>query len=183
DAVIEQLTPLLDQGDLIMDGGNSFYRDTERRAVALTEQGFNFMGVGVSGGEEGALWGPSIMPGGPQEVWTKVQPILEAIAAKAPEDGKPCVSYLGPRGAGHYVKMVHNGIEYGDMQLIAESYDILQNALGLQPAELAEIFTEWNQGELDSFLIEITATIFKRIDEETGQPLVNLVLDKAAQKG
>ncbi|MCB9150448.1 MAG: NADP-dependent phosphogluconate dehydrogenase [Caldilineaceae bacterium] len=183
DAVIEQLTPLLDKGDLIMDGGNSFYRDTERRAVALTEQGFNFMGVGVSGGEEGALWGPSIMPGGPQEVWTKVQPILEAIAAKAPEDGKPCVSYLGPRGAGHYVKMVHNGIEYGDMQLIAESYDILQHALGLQPAELAEIFTEWNQGELDSFLIEITATIFKRIDEETGQPLVNLVLDKAAQKG
>ncbi|MEZ4707874.1 MAG: NADP-dependent phosphogluconate dehydrogenase [Caldilineaceae bacterium] len=183
DAVIGQLTPLLDKGDLIMDGGNSFYRDTERRAVALTEEGFNFMGVGVSGGEEGALWGPSIMPGGPRDLWSEVQPILESIAAKAPDDGKPCVAYLGPRGAGHYVKMVHNGIEYGDMQLIAESYDILQNALGLQPAELAEIFAEWNQGELDSFLIEITAQIFKRIDEETGQPLVNLVLDKAAQKG
>jgi len=183
DAVIDQLVPLLEKGDLIMDGGNSFFPDTERRSEALAAKGLNFMGVGVSGGEEGALWGPSIMPGGSKETWTSVQPMLEAIAAKAPEDGKPCVVYLGPRGAGHYVKMVHNGIEYGDMQLIAEAYDILQNALGLQPAELAEIFTEWNKGELDSFLIEITSKIFRRIDEETGQPLVNFVLDTAQQKG
>jgi 6-phosphogluconate dehydrogenase len=139
--------------------------------------------VGVSGGEEGALWGPSIMPGGPHETWLTVQQMLEAISAKAPEDGKPCVVYLGPRGAGHYVKMVHNGIEYGDMQLIAEAYDILQGALGLRAAELADIFSEWNQGELDSFLIEITAKIFRRMDEESGQPLVDMVLDKAAQKG
>ncbi|MEX1018424.1 MAG: NADP-dependent phosphogluconate dehydrogenase [Litorilinea sp.] len=183
DAVIESLLPLLDPGDLIMDGGNSLYSDTERRSETLDAKGFKFMGVGVSGGEEGALWGPSIMPGGPAETWSLVQPMLEAIAAKAPEDGKPCVVHLGPRGAGHYVKMVHNGIEYGDMQLIAEAYDILQRALGLSAAELAEIFHEWNQGELDSFLIEITATIFRRIDEETGKPLVDMVLDKAAQKG
>ncbi len=183
DAVIEELVPLLEKGDLIMDGGNSYFPDTERRSETLAAKNLNFMGVGVSGGEEGALWGPSIMPGGSQATWATVQPMLEAIAAKAPEDGKPCVVYLGPRGAGHYVKMVHNGIEYGDMQLIAEAYDILQRALGLQPAELADIFTEWNKGELDSFLIEITAKIFRRIDEETGQPLVNLVLDTAAQKG
>jgi 6-phosphogluconate dehydrogenase len=183
DAVIEGLIPLLDPGDLIMDGGNSYFLDTERRSMELTAQGLNFMGVGISGGEEGALWGPSIMPGGPPETWAMVQPMLEAISAKAPEDGKPCVVYLGPRGAGHYVKMVHNGIEYGDMQLIAEAYDILQCALGLEAAELAAIFDEWNQGELDSFLIEITAKIFRRMDEETGKPLVDLVLDKAAQKG
>jgi len=183
DAVIDGLVPLLEQGDLIIDGGNSYFPDTERRSEALAAKGLRFMGVGVSGGEEGALWGPSIMPGGTQESWELVKPILEAIAAKAPEDGKPCVVHIGPRGAGHYVKMVHNGIEYGDMQLIAEAYDILQRALGLQPAELAEIFAEWNKGELDSFLIEITATIFRRIDEETGQPLVDLVLDKAQQKG
>jgi 6-phosphogluconate dehydrogenase len=183
DSVIDGLLPLLDPGDLVMDGGNSYYRDTERRSQELTAKGFHFMGVGVSGGEEGALWGPSIMPGGSRETWLDVKPILEAIAAKAPDDGKPCVAYLGPRGAGHYVKMVHNGIEYGDMQLIAEAYDILQGALGLKAAELADIFEEWNQGELDSFLIEITAKIFRRIDEETGQPLVNMVLDKAAQKG
>jgi len=183
DAVIDGLLPLLEPGDLIMDGGNSYYRDTERRSQELAAKGFNFMGVGVSGGEEGALWGPSIMPGGSQETWHTVQKMLEAIAAKAPEDGKPCVVYLGPRGAGHYVKMVHNGIEYGDMQLIAEAYDILQGALGLKAAELADIFDEWNQGELDSFLIEITAKIFRRIDDTTGQPLVDMVLDKAAQKG
>jgi 6-phosphogluconate dehydrogenase len=183
DTVIDSLVPLLEQGDLIMDGGNSYFADSERRSIALEAKGLKFMGVGVSGGEEGALWGPSIMPGGPAETWTIVQPMLEAIAAKAPEDGKPCVVYLGPRGAGHYVKMVHNGIEYGDMQLIAEAYDLLQGALGLQPAELANIFSEWNQGELDSFLIEITAKIFRRIDEESGHPLVNLVLDTAAQKG
>ncbi len=183
DAVISGLAPLLDEGDLIMDGGNSYYRDTERRSVELAAQNLNFMGVGISGGEEGALWGPSIMPGGPRETWRSVQDMLEAISAKAPEDGKPCVTYLGPRGAGHYVKMVHNGIEYGDMQLIAEAYAVLQGALGLSAAELADIFGQWNQGELDSFLIDITATIFKKIDEETGQPLVDLVLDKAAQKG
>lgn len=183
DVVIDGLLPLLEPGDLIMDGGNSYYRDTERRSQELTAKGFNFMGVGVSGGEEGALWGPSIMPGGPKETWQGVKGMLEAISAKAPEDGKPCVVYLGPRGAGHYVKMVHNGIEYGDMQLIAEAYDILHRALGLEAAELAEIFEEWNQGELDSFLIEITAKIFRRIDEGTGQPLVDVVLDKAAQKG
>jgi 6-phosphogluconate dehydrogenase len=183
DAVIDGLLPLLEPGDLIMDGGNSFYRDTERRSEALTAKGFAFMGVGVSGGEEGALWGPSIMPGGSRETWATVQPMLEAISAKAPEDGKPCVVYLGPRGAGHYVKMVHNGIEYGDMQLIAEAYDILQRALGLSAAELADIFDAWNQGELDSFLIEITTKIFRRVDEQTGKPLVDVVLDKAAQKG
>jgi 6-phosphogluconate dehydrogenase len=183
DAVIDSLIPLLEPGDLIMDGGNSHFPDTERRTKALESKGFRFMGVGVSGGEEGALWGPSIMPGGSPETWESVRPMLEAIAAKAPEDGKPCVVYLGPRGAGHYVKMVHNGIEYGDMQLIAEAYDILQQSLGLTAAELADIFDQWNQGELDSFLIEITAKIFRRIDEENGKPLVDLVLDKAAQKG
>ncbi len=183
DAVIDSLLPLLDQGDLVIDGGNSFFEDTDRRDKEVTEKGFLYMGTGVSGGEEGALWGPSIMPGGAKASWEMMQPILEAISAKAAEDGAPCVAYMGPRGAGHYVKMVHNGIEYGDMQLIAEAYDILQRALGLEAAELAEIFTDWNKGELDSFLIEITAQIFKRIDEETGRPLVDLVLDKAAQKG
>lgn len=183
DAVIDSLVPLLDEGDLIIDGGNSYFEDTDRRAEALPKKSLNFMGTGVSGGEEGALWGPSIMPGGTLESWELMQPILEAISAKADEDGKPCVAYIGPRGAGHYVKMVHNGIEYGDMQLIAESYDILQRALGLEAAELGDIFTDWNRGELDSFLIEITAKIFKRIDEESGKPLVDMVLDKAQQKG
>jgi 6-phosphogluconate dehydrogenase len=183
DAVIDGLVPLLDQGDLIMDGGNSFYADTDRRSQALTLQGFNYMGVGVSGGEEGALWGPSIMPGGTPEAWALVADLMQAIAAKAPEDGKPCVAYLGPRSAGHYVKMVHNGIEYGDMQLIAEAYHILQGALGLGAAELAAIFEEWNKGELDSYLISITAQIFRRIDDLTGKPLVDLVLDTAQQKG
>ena len=159
DAVIEGLVPLLEPGDLIMDGGNSFHADTERRTTALEAQGLRFLGIGVSGGEEGALWGPSIMPGGSPDVWAGVRSMFEAISAKAPEDGKPCVAYLGPRGAGHYVKMVHNGIEYGDMQLIAEAYDILQRAGGLVAGELAAIFSEWNQGELDSFLIEITARI------------------------
>ena len=183
DAVIDGLVPLLDKGDLIMDGGNSFYADTDRRSQALALQGFNYMGVGVSGGEEGALWGPSIMPGGTPEAWSLVADLLGAIAAKAPEDGKPCVAYLGPRSAGHYVKMVHNGIEYGDMQLIAEAYNILKQALGLEAAELAAIFEEWNKGELDSYLISITAQIFRRIDDLTGKPLVDLVLDTAQQKG
>lgn len=183
DAVIDGLVPLLDRGDLIMDGGNSYYADTDRRSQALARQGFNYMGVGVSGGEEGALWGPSIMPGGTPDAWALVSDLLHAIAAKAPEDGKPCVSYLGPRSAGHYVKMVHNGIEYGDMQLIAEAYHILHQALGLEAAELAAIFDEWNKGELDSYLVAITAQIFRRIDELTGKPLVDLVLDTAQQKG
>lgn len=183
DAVLESLLPLLEDGDLVMDGGNSYYKDTERRSADINPSGLNFMGVGVSGGEEGALWGPSIMPGGPNEVWDTVEDLLKAIAAKAPEDGKPCVTYLGPRGAGHYVKMVHNGIEYGDMQLIAEAYAILSGVLGLSAAELADIFSKWNEGVLDSYLIEITAKIFAKVDEETGRPLVDMVLDTAAQKG
>lgn len=181
DAVIDELAPHLEQGDILIDGGNSFFHDTERRSRDLADRGFHFVGMGVSGGEEGALWGPSLMPGGSAEAYAELESMLTAIAAKS--DSGPCVTHVGPGAAGHYVKMVHNGIEYGDMQLIAEAYDILQGALGLQPAELADIFGEWNQGELDSFLIEITEKIFRRIDEETGQPLVNLVLDKAAQKG
>lgn len=183
DAVIDNLLPLLDPGDLVMDGGNSYYADTERRSKDLAARGLLFMGVGVSGGEEGALWGPSIMPGGSQEGWSLVSDLLQAIAAKAPEDGKPCVAYMGPRSAGHYVKMVHNGIEYGDMQLIAEAYHVLREALGLSASELAGIFEEWNKGELDSYLIGITAQIFRKVDEITGKPLVDLVLDAAAQKG
>ena len=183
DAVIDALAPLLDPDDLIMDGGNSYFQDTERRSKALEARGLRFMGVGVSGGEEGALWGPSIMPGGSSESWSLVADMLRAISAKAAEDGKPCVAYLGPRSAGHYVKMVHNGIEYGDMQLIAEAYDILRRTLGLEATELADIFDDWNRGELDSYLIDITAKIFRRIDDLTGRPLVDLVLDAAAQKG
>ncbi len=183
DAVIEGLLPLLEPGDLLMDGGNSFYADTERRAAMLEAVGIRYLGIGISGGEEGALWGPSIMPGGSPEVWADVQPMFEAIAAKAVEDGKPCVTYLGPRGAGHYVKMVHNGIEYGDMQLIAEAYHILAGVAGLTAPELAAVFSEWDRGELDSFLIDITAQIFRTIDEQTGRPLVDLVLDRALQKG
>ncbi|MGC9360416.1 MAG: NADP-dependent phosphogluconate dehydrogenase [Anaerolineae bacterium] len=181
DAVIEQLRPLLAPGDLIIDGGNSFFKDTERRATSLDEDGINYIGTGVSGGEEGALWGPAIMPGGQPEAYRLVEPILMAIAAKA--EGEPCVAYMGPRGAGHYVKMVHNGIEYGDMQLIAEAYDILGRGLGIPAAELADVFAEWNEGDLQSYLIEITANILGRADEETGEPLVNLILDEAQQKG
>ncbi len=181
DAMIAQLKPLVEPGDLIIDGGNSFYRDTERRSEELNQDGINFLGVGVSGGEEGALWGPSIMPGGQKEAYALVEPIFTAISAKA--EGAPCVTYIGPRGAGHYVKMVHNGIEYGDMQLIAEAYDLLSRGSGLTSAELHEVFSEWNQGVLSSFLIEITAAIFAHQDPETGKPLVELILDKAAQKG
>ena len=181
DAVIAELKPLLAPGDLIIDGGNSFFKDTERRAVALAEEGLNYIGTGVSGGEEGALWGPAIMPGGQPEAYRLVEPILTAIAAKA--EGEPCVAYMGPRGAGHYVKMVHNGIEYGDMQLIAEAYDVMARGLRMPAAELAEVFGQWNQGELQSYLIEITSEILARVDEETGKPLVNLILDEAKQKG
>jgi len=181
DAVIEQLKPHLEPGDLIIDGGNSFFRDTERRSRDLETLGLLYIGTGVSGGEYGALHGPSIMPGGQPEAWEMVQPIFEAIAAKANDE--PCVTYVGPRGAGHYVKMVHNGIEYGDMQLIAESYDIMHRSLGLTAGELHQVFTEWNKGELESYLIEITRDIFAQVDEETGQPLVDIILDEAKQKG
>jgi len=181
DEVIGQLKPVLEPGDLIIDGGNSFFKDTERRAAALAQDKINYIGTGVSGGEEGALWGPAIMPGGQPEAYKLVEPIFTAIAAKA--EGEPCVTYIGPRGAGHYVKMVHNGIEYGDMQLIAEAYDILHRALNLSAQELHDIFAEWNEGELKSYLIEITRDIFAKIDEETGQPLVELILDEAQQKG
>jgi 6-phosphogluconate dehydrogenase len=182
DAVIEQIRPLLEPGDLLIDGGNSFFKDTERRSEELEADGIHYIGTGVSGGEEGALWGPSIMPGGQREAWDMVQPILEAIAAKA-GDGEPCVAYIGPRGAGHYVKMVHNGIEYADMQLIAEAYDILHRGLGLAADELHDAFAEWNEGELESYLIQITRDIFARVDEQTGKPLVSIILDEAKQKG
>lgn len=181
DATIDQLKPLLDKGDIIIDGGNTFYEDTIRRNKELAELGFHFIGTGVSGGEEGALTGPSIMPGGQKEAYELVAPILKEISAKV--DGDACCTYIGPDGAGHYVKMVHNGIEYGDMQLIAESYALLKHVLGASAEELHEIFAEWNKGELDSYLIEITADIFTKKDDETGQPLVDVILDKAGQKG
>lgn len=181
DSVIDSLIPHLQQGDILMDGGNSFYEDTNRRTAKLQALGLNFIGAGVSGGEEGARTGPSIMPGGPKEAYEQVQPILDAIAAKV--DGTPCSTYMGPDGAGHYVKMVHNGIEYGDMQLISEAYFIMKHALGLTAQELHEIFSEWNKGELDSYLIEITADIFTKMDDNTGNPLVDQILDVAAQKG
>ena len=182
DDAIAHLKPHLEPGDILMDGGNSFFLDTERRNKALEEEGFNFIGTGVSGGEEGALWGPAIMPGGQHSAWEAVAPILRAIAAKA-DDGQPCVEYMGPRGAGHYVKMVHNGIEYGDMQLIAEVYDLLSRGLGLSAAELHAIFNDWNTGELKSYLVGITADILKKSDRETGRPLVDMILDEAQQKG
>jgi len=182
DSAIAHLKPHLEAGDILIDGGNSFFMDTERRSAELAKEGFNFVGMGVSGGEEGALWGPALMPGGQVEAWEALKPILRAIAAKA-EDGEPCAAYMGPRGAGHYVKMVHNGIEYGDMQLIAEVYDLLHRGLGVSAAELHEIFAEWNQGELKSYLIEITADIFAQKDDLTEQPLVEMILDEAQQKG
>ncbi|OLT60749.1 decarboxylating NADP(+)-dependent phosphogluconate dehydrogenase [Moorena bouillonii] len=182
DAVIEQLKPLLEPGDMIIDGGNSLYQDTERRTKDLEATGLGFVGMGVSGGEEGALNGPSLMPGGTESAYQDLEPILVKIAAQV-DDG-PCVTYIGPGGAGHYVKMAHNGIEYGDMQLIAEAYDVLKNALGLDHKQLHEVFAEWNTtDELNSFLIEITADIFKYIDPETNLPLVEMILDAAGQKG
>jgi 6-phosphogluconate dehydrogenase len=181
DSVIAHLRPHLDEGDILIDGGNSLFTDTDRRSDDLAATGFRFVGTGVSGGEEGALLGPAIMPGGPKEAWEALAPIFRAIAAKA-EDGEPCVEHMGPRGAGHYVKMVHNGIEYGDMQLIAEVYDILHRAAALPARELADIFAEWNEGELRSYLIEITARILERVDED-GKPLVDTILDEAQQKG
>ncbi|MFP5260562.1 MAG: NADP-dependent phosphogluconate dehydrogenase, partial [Blastocatellia bacterium] len=172
---------LLEEGDIVVDGGNAHFEDTRRRERRLREHGLHFVGAGISGGEEGALHGPSIMPGGSRESYAALGPLLEEIAATY--DGEPCCAWMGPDGAGHFVKMVHNGIEYGDMQLIAESYDIMRNALGLGAAELADIYAEWNRGDLNSFLIEITAKIFTVNDDATGRPLVDMVLDAAGQKG
>jgi 6-phosphogluconate dehydrogenase len=181
DAAIAALKPHLARGDLLIDGGNTFFSDTERRSQELEAGGVIYIGAGVSGGEQGALWGPAIMPGGPPEAWELVKPMFEAIAAKA--FGEPCTAYIGPRGAGHYVKMVHNGIEYGDMQLIAEAYDILHRGLGLDNRQMREIFAEWNRGELESYLVEITADIFAKTDPDTGAAVLDLILDEAQQKG
>eukprot|EP01129_Flabellula_baltica_P010966 TRINITY_DN470_c0_g1_i1.p1 TRINITY_DN470_c0_g1~~TRINITY_DN470_c0_g1_i1.p1 ORF type:complete len:487 (-),score=150.76 TRINITY_DN470_c0_g1_i1:12-1472(-) len=182
DATIESLLEFFEPGDVIIDGGNSNYNDTNRRYEELSEKGILFVGAGVSGGEEGALHGPSIMPGGSSDAWELVQPVLQAIAAKV-EDGSPCCEYVGEAGSGHFVKMVHNGIEYGDMQLISEAYFLLKHALGLNNDEIADVFEEWNKGDLDSYLIEITTDIFRKKDEETGEHVVDLILDAAGQKG
>jgi 6-phosphogluconate dehydrogenase len=181
DWTVNQIKPFLEEGDIIIDGGNSYFMDTERREKELKAEGFHFIGSGVSGGEKGALLGPSLMPGGDRQAYEQIRPIWEAIAAKV-DDG-PCVTYIGPGGAGHFVKMVHNGIEYGDMQLIAEAYDMMRSILGMEASEMADVFDEWNRGDLESFLIEITAQILRVKDPETGKPLVDLVLDKAGQKG
>ena len=178
--VIEQLIPLLDKDDIVIDGGNSLYTDTERRDAYLAAKGLRFIGAGVSGGEEGARMGPSIMPGGPLSTWEVMKPIFESMAAKV--DGQPCVIHIGPGGAGHYVKMIHNGIEYGDMQLICEAYSLFKTA-GFSTDEMAAIFDEWNEGELQSYLIQITGKALAQKDPETGQPIVELFLDKAGQKG
>ncbi|MFE2828364.1 MULTISPECIES: NADP-dependent phosphogluconate dehydrogenase [unclassified Streptomyces] len=182
DAVIQEFAPLLEPGDMIIDGGNAHFADTRRREHALREQGIHFVGTGVSGGEEGALHGPSIMPGGSTESYASLGPMLEKISAKA-EDGSPCVTHLGPDGAGHFVKMVHNGIEYADMQLIGEAYQLLRDVAGYSPAQIADIFRTWNTGRLDSYLIEITAEVLSHVDEATGEPFVDVVQDRAEQKG
>jgi 6-phosphogluconate dehydrogenase len=181
DAVIDELVPLLDEGDILIDGGNSHFEDTRRRGAALAGHGLRFLGAGVSGGEEGALLGPSIMPGGPAEAYEPVAPILTAIAAQV--DGTPCCAHIGPDGAGHYVKMAHNGIEYADMQLIAEAYDLLTSAAGLSAPEIARTFEQWNDGDLESFLIETTSKVLAHTDAATGRPLVDVILDEAEQKG
>ena len=199
DAVIDSLVPLLEDGDIVIDGGNALWSDTVRREKALTEKGLRFIGSGVSGGEEGARFGPSLMPGGDPSSWAELEPIWKAIAAKVDADtgkplegaapgkpiegGVPCTAYIGPNGAGHFVKMVHNGIEYGDMQLICEAYNILKNGLGLGPDELHETFAKWNEGDLDSFLIEITGKILATKDPVTGKPIVEVIMDRAGQKG
>jgi 6-phosphogluconate dehydrogenase len=182
DDVIAHVLPHLDAGDILIDAGNSFFKDTDRRGEALAARGIHYLGTGVSGGEEGALRGPAIMPGGSREAWQAVAPILNAIAARA-DDGQPCVGYVGARGAGHYVKMVHNGIEYGDMQLIAEVYDVLSRGLGMSAAAVSDVFAEWNRGELKSYLVEITADVLAQVDPETGGALVDVILDEAQQKG
>ena len=182
DKMIEQLIPHLDKGDIIIDGGNSHFPDTNRRTKYLAEKGLLFIGTGVSGGEEGALKGPSIMPGGAKDAWPHVKPIFQAICAKV-EDGSPCCEWVGTDGAGHFVKMVHNGIEYGDMQLICEAYAMMKNMLGMSNSEMADVFDEWNKGALDSYLIEITAEILRKKDEDSGEDVVDLIMDKAGQKG
>jgi 6-phosphogluconate dehydrogenase len=181
DAVIDQFAPLLEPGDVIIDGGNAHFGDTQRREAALRERGLHFVGTGISGGEEGALHGPSIMPGGSAEAYASLAPMLADISAKV--DGVPCVTHVGPGGAGHFVKMVHNGIEYADMQLIAEAYDLLRFAAGLAPGEIAAVFRTWNGGRLRSYLVEITAEVLAHVDAETGKPFVDVVLDQAEQKG
>ncbi|ABF41812.1 6-phosphogluconate dehydrogenase (decarboxylating) [Candidatus Koribacter versatilis Ellin345] len=181
DQMLDKLAPLLEPGDIVIDGGNSFFKDTQRREAAYRTKNLNFFGMGVSGGEEGARFGPSLMPGGDEASYEHLKPTLEAIAAKT--DYGACVTYVGPNGAGHFVKMVHNGIEYGDMQLIAEAYDLLRKALGLGAKEIAAIFEEWNKGKLESYLIEITSHVLQVDDPETGKPLVDMILDKAGQKG
>src|SRR5436305_10561016 len=181
DMTIDRIAPLLEPGDILIDGGNSWFKDTQERTARMEAKGLHFVGSGVSGGEEGARYGPSLMPGGSNESWECIKPVFEAIAAKS--DSGPCVTHVGPDGAGHFVKMVHNGIEYGDMQLIAEAYEMLRKVLGAEADELAEIFDQWNKGRLESFLIEITSHIFRVKDEESGAPLVDKVLDEAGQKG
>ncbi|MTE09275.1 NADP-dependent phosphogluconate dehydrogenase [Corynebacterium aurimucosum] len=181
DAVIEQLTEAMDEGDIIIDGGNALFTDTIRREKEVAAKGRHFVGAGISGGEEGALNGPAIMPGGPKESWETLGPILESIAANV--DGTPCVTHIGPDGAGHFVKMVHNGIEYADMQVIGEAYQLLRYGAGMEPAEIAEVFREWNAGDLDSYLIEITAEVLAQTDPVTGAPLVDVIVDAAGQKG
>lgn len=181
DETIQQLLPLLDEGDLLMDGGNSYYPDTIRRSKELEARGIHYLGCGISGGEEGARFGPAIMPGGHIEAYRLMEPVLTAISAKV--EGEPCCSYIGENGAGHFVKMVHNGIEYADMQLISEAYSIMRTVLGMGPMELHEVFADWNKGELNSYLIAITADIFKKIDNDTGRYLVDMILDTAGQKG
>ncbi|KKE98204.1 NADP-dependent phosphogluconate dehydrogenase [Mycolicibacterium obuense] len=181
DAVINELADAMEEGDIIIDGGNALYTDTIRREKAIRERGLHFVGAGISGGEEGALNGPSIMPGGPAESYKSLGPLLEEISAHV--DGVPCCTHIGPDGAGHFVKMVHNGIEYSDMQLIGEAYQLLRDGLGMSAPEIADVFAEWNNGDLDSFLIEITATVLRQTDEKTGKPLVDVILDEAEQKG
>lgn len=181
DGVIEDLTPLLDDGDIVIDGGNSRFLDTRRRTEECRERGLRFIGTGVSGGEEGALKGPSIMPGGERDAYGEIEDIFTTIAAQV--DGTPCCAYIGPDGAGHYVKMVHNGIEYADMQLITEAYDLLRHGAGMSVGELSKVFEEWNEGDLDSFLIDITAKVLAKEDESTGEPLIDSIVDQAEQKG
>ncbi|HHT72837.1 MAG TPA: NADP-dependent phosphogluconate dehydrogenase [Firmicutes bacterium] len=181
DNILQDLVEFLEPGDIIIDGGNSLYTDTSRRVQEIKQRGIHFVGAGVSGGEEGALHGPSIMPGGAREAWDEVKPVLQAIAAQV--EGDPCCEWIGPEGAGHFVKMVHNGIEYADMQLIGEAYFLMKHALGLAPKEMQAVFQEWNRGELESYLIEITASIMGKVDADTGTPLVELICDAAGQKG
>ena len=181
DAIIHQLADAMDDGDIIIDGGNALYTDTIRREQEIADRGLNFVGAGISGGEEGALNGPAIMPGGPEKTWEALGPLLESIAANV--DGVPCVTHIGPDGAGHFVKMVHNGIEYADMQVIGEAYQLLRYGAGMTPAEIAEVFRTWNAGDLDSYLIDITAEVLAQVDAETGKPLIDLIVDSAGQKG